>query len=71
MERARPVGQELRYVWADGVYLQARLEDEAQCILVIIGETPEGKKELLGYDDGAREALTTGAPCCSISSAGV
>ena len=28
------------YVWADGVYLQARLEDEAQCILVIIGATP-------------------------------
>ena len=27
------------YVWADGVYLQARLEDEAQCILVIIGAT--------------------------------
>jgi putative transposase len=33
------------YVWADGVYLQARLEDEAQCILVIIGATPEGKKD--------------------------
>jgi transposase-like protein len=28
------------YVWADGVYLQARLEDEAQCILVTIGATP-------------------------------
>ena len=44
------------YVWADGVYLQARLEDEAQCILVIIGATPEGKKELLGFVDGARES---------------
>ena len=45
------------YVWADGVYLQARLEDEAQCIrLVIIGFTPEGKKELLGFVDGARES---------------
>jgi len=31
------------YIWADGIYLQARLEDEAQCILVIIGATPEGK----------------------------
>src|SRR5271170_1630881 len=56
MERARPVGQELRLRWADGVYLQARLEDEAQCILVIIGATPEGKKELLGFVDGARES---------------
>ena len=33
---------------ADGVYLQARMEPEAECILVIIGATPEGRKELLG-----------------------
>jgi transposase-like protein len=44
------------YVWADGVYVQARLEDEKQCILVLIGATPEGKKELLGFTDGARES---------------
>ncbi len=44
------------YVWADGVYLQARLEDEKQCILVLIGATPEGRKELLGFTDGARES---------------
>jgi transposase-like protein len=44
------------YVWADGIYLQARLEDEKQCILVIIGTTPEGKKELIGFTDGARES---------------
>jgi hypothetical protein len=35
------------YVWADGIYLQARLEDEKQCILVSIGATPEGHKELV------------------------
>ena len=46
------------YVSADGVYLQARLEAEAQCILVIIGATPEGKKELLAFVDGAREGLS-------------
>ena len=44
------------YVWADGIYLQARLEDAKQCILVLIGATPEGKKELLGFTDGARES---------------
>lgn len=44
------------YVWADGIYLQARLEDERQCILVMIGATPEGKKELIGFTDGARES---------------
>ena len=43
------------YVWADGIHLQARLEDDAQCILVIIGATPEGKKELIGFTDGTRE----------------
>src|SRR4029077_5307202 len=37
------------YVWADGIYLEARLEDEKQCILVLIGATPEGKKELVGF----------------------
>ncbi len=44
------------YAWADGIYLQARLEDEKQCILVLIGATPEGRKELVGYTDGARES---------------
>ena len=44
------------YVWADGIYLQARLEDEKQCILVMIGATPEGRKELIGFTDGARES---------------
>jgi hypothetical protein len=36
------------YIWADGVYLQARMEPDKQCILVLIGATPEGKKELIG-----------------------
>jgi len=44
------------YVWADGIHLQARLEDEKQCILVVIGATPEGRKELVGFTDGARES---------------
>src|SRR5207247_7995614 len=32
------------------------LEDEKQCILVLIGATPEGRKELVGFTDGARES---------------
>jgi len=43
------------YVWADGVYLQARMEPQAECMLVLIGATPEGKKELLGFQTGMRE----------------
>src|SRR3954451_3308181 len=44
------------YFWVDGIHLEARLEDQAQCILVIIGATPEGKKELVGFTDGLRES---------------
>jgi len=44
------------YFWADGIHLEARLEEQAQCILVIIGATPEGKKELVGFTDGMRES---------------
>jgi len=36
--------------------LLSRLEDEAQCLLLIIGATPEGKKELVGLIDGVRES---------------
>ena len=44
------------YIWADGVYLQARMEPQAECMLVIIGATPEGKKELVGFQVGVRES---------------
>lgn len=51
-EYARWQGRDLsarRYacVWADGVYLQARMEEQAECMLVLIGATPEGRKELV------------------------
>ena len=47
------------YVWADGVYFNVRLEDEAnsrQCILILMGATAEGKKELIAIMDGYRES---------------
>src|SRR3954464_8683346 len=34
------------YVWVDGIHVQARLEADAQCLLVIIGATPEGKESM-------------------------
>jgi len=49
------------YVWADGVYLQARMEVEKQCVLVLIGATPEGKKELIGFQAGYRESTQSWA----------
>ncbi len=47
------------YVWADGIHANIRLEDEAnskQCLLVLIGATAEGKKELIAVMDGYRES---------------
>ena len=44
------------YIWADGVYLQARMEPQAECMLVILGATPEGRKELVGFQVGIRES---------------
>jgi transposase-like protein len=44
------------HVWADGVHPQARMEPQAECMLVVIGATPEGKKELVGFQVGTRES---------------
>jgi transposase-like protein len=44
------------YLWADGVYFQPRLDDDRQCILVIIGADESGRKELLALADGYRES---------------
>ena len=49
------------YIWADGIYFQARMEDQSQCMLVIIGATPEGKKELVGFISGYRESAQSWA----------
>lgn len=44
------------YFWADGIYFNVRLTDERPCILVILGATEEGDKELLAVYDGIRES---------------
>jgi len=49
-------GKEYVYFWVDGVYLPVRLEHEKQCLLVIIGATEDGKKELVALEDGYRES---------------
>jgi len=48
---------ERRYVywWADGIYSNVRL-DEKLCLLVIIGVTEHGHKELIAVEDGMRES---------------
>jgi putative transposase len=44
------------YVWADGVHFNIRLEEGRQCILVLMGATADGKKELIAIADGYRES---------------
>jgi putative transposase len=48
--------KEYVYVWADGIYFGVRLEEARQCILVLIGATKDGRKELLAMSDGYRES---------------
>ena len=49
-------GKRFVYLWADGVYFNVRLEEERSCILVIVGATADGHKELLAVLDGVRES---------------
>ena len=52
-------GKHYVYVWADGIYAKVRLEDDAkkkQCLVVLMGATADGKKELIAVLDGYRES---------------
>ena len=49
-------GKEYVYVWADGIYSNVRLEDDRVCLLVLIGVTTAGQKELLAVEAGHRES---------------
>ena len=49
-------GKRYVYFWADGIHFNVRLEEGRSCILVVIGATAEGKKELVAIQDGERES---------------
>lgn len=49
-------GKHYVYLWADGVHFNIRLEEDRQCILVLMGATAEGKKELIALAAGPRES---------------
>ena len=44
------------YIWVDGVHFNVRLEEDRQCILVVMGATEDGQKELVAIADGHRES---------------
>ena len=43
------------YLWADGIYSNVR-QDDRLCLLVLIGVTEHGRKELIAVEDGYRES---------------
>jgi transposase-like protein len=43
-------------IWVDGIHFNVRLDDARSCVLVIIGATKDGTKELLAVQDGYRES---------------
>ena len=49
-------GKQYVYVWADGIHFNIRLEEDRQCILVLMGATADGRKELIAVADGHRES---------------
>lgn len=49
-------GKRYVYFWADGIHFNVRLEEGRSCILVVMGATAEGKKELVAIQDGERES---------------
>jgi transposase-like protein len=53
------VGKRYLYVWADGIYFGCRLTDDRPCVLVLMGATADGTKELIAMHDGQRESETS------------
>jgi putative transposase len=49
-------GKRYVYMWVDGIHFNVRLEEGRQCILVVMGATADGTKELIAVEDGVRES---------------
>jgi transposase-like protein len=49
-------GKRYAYLWADGIYFNIRLTDDRPCVLVLMGATEDGAKELIAMIDGQRES---------------
>ncbi len=52
-------GKRYVYLWADGIYFGCRLTDDRPCVLVLMGATEDGRKELIALVDGQRESETS------------
>ncbi len=55
--RRKPLDDlEVVYVWADGLYVKAGLEDSKAALLVVVGALKDGRKVVLAVDSGQRES---------------
>ena len=54
-------GVDFVYLWADGIHVNVRLDDQRLCLLVMIGVRADGRKELVALTDGYREAAQSWA----------
>jgi transposase-like protein len=54
-------GVDFVYLWADGIHVNVRLDDQKLCLLVMIGVRADGRKELVALTDGYREATESWA----------
>ena len=54
-------GVDFVYLWADGIHVNVRLDDQKLCLLVMIGVRADGRKELIALSDGYREATESWA----------
>ena len=54
-------GVDFVYLWADGIHVNVRLDDQKLCLLVMIGVRSDGRKELVALTDGYREAAESWA----------
>jgi putative transposase len=57
--RGRPITERYVYIFADGLYLKAGLEKEKTAVLVVLGVTADGRKELLAMEEGYRESTAS------------
>ena len=68
MAEARSVGKRYVYCWADGIHLEARLEEQAQCILVIIGATPSLNQKMANTQNVGCSQLQGSWPTACVGS---
>lgn len=52
---------QLVYLWADGLYVKAGLEDTKAALLVLIGALADGRKVVLAVESGQRESTESWA----------